>query len=276
MMMFQHPIRSRKRPRSWQCGQLSSRRVFSRSGAPLILLLVIGTLLANPQFAGAQDDSVGEYELKAAILFNLTKFVEWPDSAYSGVQAPTNLCILGRDPFGDSLASMGPKQAASGRSLLIRRLPQERDIRDCHVLYVSSSERKTLPEIFANLKGSSVLTVGEMTQFAVRGGMIQFGLQDKQVRFDINLDAASRVGLRISSRLLVLARVVHGQNAGQGEKKSAAPASSLGTIPGVNGSFGLDLEEGWEPFEINRFPGDSARLAFSDEGNDCQNGSKRR
>ena len=275
-MMFQHPIRSSERPRAWQCGQLSSRRVCSRSGVPLIFLLVLGTLLWNPQFAAAQGDSVGEYELKAAILFNLTKFVEWPDSAYSGVQAPTNLCILGRDPFGDSLASMGPKQAASGRSLLIRRLPQERDIRDCHVLYVSSSERKTLPEIFANLKGSSVLTVGEMTQFAVRGGMIQFGLQDKQVRFDINLDAASRVGLRISSRLLVLARVVHGQNAGQGEKKSAGPASSLGTIPAVCGSFGLNLEEGWGRFEFNRFPGDSAHLSNSDEGDDWWKESKRR
>src|SRR5207245_10357226 len=98
-MMFQHPIRSRKRPRSWQCGQLSSRRVFSRSGAPLVLLLVIGTLLANPQFAAAQDDSVGEYELKAAILFNLTKLVEWPASSYYGVQAPTYMCIIRRDTF---------------------------------------------------------------------------------------------------------------------------------------------------------------------------------
>jgi hypothetical protein len=79
------------------------------------------------------------------------------------------------------------------------------------VLYISSSERKTVAQILTRLKGSSVLTVGEMSQFAVQGGVIQFTLEDKQVHFQINLDAASQMELKISSRLLVLARIVKDQ-----------------------------------------------------------------
>lgn len=173
-----------------------------------------------------------EYELKAAIFYNLTRFVEWPDSAFPGPRAPIVVCILGRDPFGDSLASRAPKQTGNGRPAMIHRIQHDKDVRDCHVLYISSSERKNLANILSTLKGCSVLTVGEIAQFAARGGMIQFGLQDKQVRFDINLDAASRVGLKISSRLLVLARIVGDQNHGAEEKKAtpAAPPAELSIL----------------------------------------------
>jgi hypothetical protein len=82
------------------------------------------------------------------------------------------------------------------------------------VLYISSSEKKTVGQIFSTLKGTNVLTVGEMSQFALNGGIIQFTLIDKQVQFEINLDAASHAGLKISCRLLALARLVHGQGTG--------------------------------------------------------------
>jgi hypothetical protein len=217
---IQEPIRSAKRP--W--GRLPAVLLSRPASIFLVLPLVLAALAVNPQFAAAQEDSAGEYELKAAIFYNLTRFVDWPDSAFPGPQAPIVVCILGRDPFGDSLASMAPKQAANGRLALIHRIQQDKDARDCHVLYISSSERKNLAHILSALNGSSVLTVGEIARFATRGGMIQFGLQDKQVRFDINLDAASRVGLKISSRLLVLARIVSDQNHGP-EAERATPAS---------------------------------------------------
>jgi hypothetical protein len=79
-----------------------------------------------------------------------------------------------------------------------------KEIRGCQVLYISSSEKKDIVQLLSTLKGASVLTVGEMAQFAARGGMIQFSLEEKQVRFDINLEEASQAGLKISSKLLTL------------------------------------------------------------------------
>jgi hypothetical protein len=205
------PIRSR----TGTCRKGRCRRLVHTASswprAMVILLIVAGALAVSTQPASAQTDQVGEYELKAAILYNLIRFVEWPTSAYADSQAPTVLCILGQDPFGNSLNTLEQKKDASGRPVSIRQLKNENGIRDCHVLYISSSERKTVAQIWTRLKGSSVLTVGEMSQFAVQGGVIQFTLEDKQVHFQINLDAASRMELKISSRLLVLARIVKDQ-----------------------------------------------------------------
>jgi len=223
-MNFQQPIRRTSRPcQKRPCRPL--RRSASRwPGAMVILLAATGALAISAPPASAQQ--VGEYELKAAILYNLSRFVEWPASAYADSQAPTVLCILGQDPFGDTLKTLGQKQDANGRPVSIRRLKSENGIRDCHVLYISTSERKTVAQILSRLKGSSVLTVGEMSQFAVQGGIIQFTLEDKQVRFEVNLDAASRMALKISSRLLVLARIVKDQGRkpdSTGELAAVAP-----------------------------------------------------
>jgi hypothetical protein len=161
-----------------------------------------------PRTAVGQEDSVDEYKLKAAILYHLTQFVEWPDSAKLDRTTPILLCILGQDPFGDSIASSIPKETDTGRPLVIRHLRSSTEFQGCQILYISSSERKNAVHIFLTLGGSSILTVGEMTQFASHGGIVQFSIEDRHVRFAINLDAASRAGLKISSKLLVLAQIV--------------------------------------------------------------------
>ena len=188
-----------------------------RSGTPRIFLVLWSVLALNPQSGAAQESPVGEYELKAAILYNLTKFGEWPASAYRDSQTATVLCILGRDPFGNVLKEAIPREAAGVRPLLIRYLQRQEALGVCHLLYVSSSERKTMPQLFSALKGSGVLTVGETSRFAAQGGMIQFTLEDKQVRFDINLGAATREGVRISSKLLMLARIADEQSHNSGQ-----------------------------------------------------------
>jgi hypothetical protein len=187
-------------------------------------------LSVNPYITVAQENAVGEYELKAAILYNLTNFVEWPVSAYPDSSAPTIVCVLGRDPFGGALTNSIAKEAGKGRPVDVRRVQPGKEIRDCHVLYISSSERKTVGQIFSTLKGTNVLTVGEMSQFAANGGMVQFTLVDRQVQFEINVDAASHGELKISSRLLALARIVHEQSSGLEGKKLPHPAQSLELI----------------------------------------------
>lgn len=198
--------RSVKKPRARPGGNFLARPTCRRLCSSLVFCLLVISMI--PRTAAGQGGSAEEYELKAAMLYNLTQFVEWPASAYPNPQAPILLCILGRDPFGSSLTSVALKKTVNGRPLLIFHPQNDKDVRGCQILYISSSERKATPQIFSTLDGSSVLTVGEMTQFAAHGGMIQFSLADQQVRFDINLEAASRAGLKISSKLLVLAQIV--------------------------------------------------------------------
>jgi len=196
--------------RTWSC-------VFLAFG------LVLTQLLAS-EVGGAQEDSAGEYEVKGAILYNLMQFVEWPSSADPAAQSPRVLCVLGWDPFGNSLVSLASSKIVDGRPVQIRHVHNDERLRPCHALYISSSERKRLRQILLDLQGASVLTVGDMAQFAARGGMVQFALEDKQVRFDINLDAASQAGLKINSRLLALARTVKYQS------KDSSWAGSAGTL----------------------------------------------
>lgn len=162
----------------------------------------------NPTAASGQEDSVDEYKLKAAMLYHLTEFVEWPDSFQLDRHSPIRLCILGRDPFADSLPPTISTETNNGRIVIVRHLQSDTEIPGCHILYISSSERKSAARIFSTLNGASVLTVGEMAQFAVHGGIIQFSLEDQHVRFDINLTAATRAKLKISSKLLALAQIV--------------------------------------------------------------------
>ena len=197
--------RSVKKPRPRPRGNYLAQPICGRLCLSLVFCLLVISMI--PGTAAGQGDFADEYQLKAAMLYNLAQFVEWPASAYPDSQAPILLCILGRDPFGNFLTSTVLKQTVNGRPVLVFH-PHDQEVRGCHVLYISSSERKTVAQIFSNLNGSSVLTVGEMTQFATHGGMIQFSLENQQVRFDINTDAASRAGLKISSKLLVLAQIV--------------------------------------------------------------------
>jgi hypothetical protein len=176
---------------------------------------------AKPEGAAAQADRVDEYELKAAVLYNLTKFVQWPSWSNAERRTRASICILGRDPFGDALPASVPGGAGEEGRVVIRRVRREEPIRDCQVLYISSSERQFLKEILSSLKGSGVLTVGETAGFALRGGMVQITLREQQVRFNINLDAAIQEDLKISAKLLSLARIVD-------DASGSPPAAKIG------------------------------------------------
>jgi YfiR/HmsC-like len=198
--------RIRRKPTARTRSRFLARLIHGLPIVPFVFCLVH---VLVPGTAAGQEDSVDEYKLKAAMLYNLSHFVEWPDSAYPDRQAPITLCILGQDPFASSLASTIPKETDKGRPMVVRHLQSDMETQGCHILYISSSERKTTAHIFSTLNGSCILTVGEMTQFAAHGGIIQFSLEDQHVRFDININAASRAGLKISSKLLALAQIVN-------------------------------------------------------------------
>ncbi|OLC94498.1 MAG: hypothetical protein AUH86_14365, partial [Acidobacteria bacterium 13_1_40CM_4_58_4] len=151
---------------------------------------------------------------KAAFLFNFTKFVEWPDRSFEDAHAPIVIGIIGDDPFGDSLLRIVAGQKVQGRAIVIIKYRRGDDLRHCHILFISGSERQHSAQILTSVQPASVLTVSDMDGFADAGGMMQFVMQENRVRFVVNLDVATQNKLRVSAKLLALAQVVnHGQAA---------------------------------------------------------------
>ena len=139
-----------------------------------------------------QAQSSGEYQIKAAFLYNFAKFVDWPAEAFAGSNGKLIIGVIGDDPFGGALNQAINGKTINGRPLLVRRLRWGQDLRSCHILFISSSERQRLPQIIQSLRGASVLTVGDMGQFNQQGGIINFILEANKVRFEINSCGATR------------------------------------------------------------------------------------
>jgi hypothetical protein len=171
-----------------------------RLRVPLLLAL----LLAVPALAGAQ--TAAEYDVKAAFLYNFAKFVDWPPAAFPDPNS-LRICVLGEDPFGKSLQAVTDEQVG-GHKLIVTRTESLAKPTGCQILFISRSERERLAQILAAVKGSPVLTVGDTDGFANRGVMINFVLEGSKVRFEINTESADRAGIKISSKLLQLAKKI--------------------------------------------------------------------
>jgi hypothetical protein len=169
-----------------------------------LLLIVLASGLPKALAQGAKP---GEYDIKAAFLYNFLKYVEFPAQAFPAGSSTLTIGVLGKDPFGDSLNSLKSK-TIQGRTLVIKRYTDIKDIGDANVLFISTSEKGRLKSILEMLKNAPVLTVGETSGFAKNGGMINFTSENNYVRFEVNPDAAERARLKISSQLLRLAKVV--------------------------------------------------------------------
>jgi hypothetical protein len=151
----------------------------------------------------------GEYELKAAFLFNFAKFIDWPPSSFASPQANFSICILGNDPFGSAMDDLLRGKTIGNRAVEIIRRNEVAEVRHCQVVFISPSEKGRVKEILDGLKGTNALVVGETPGFAAAGGAIQFAIEENHVHFLINTDAADRAGLKVSSKLLSLAHLVH-------------------------------------------------------------------
>lgn len=200
----------------------STGPIFScRTGSLFFLscLISISFALSRPRALIAQAKTASEYEIKAAFLYNFAKFVEWPPSTFTDSKQPFNICVLGADPFGHLLDDAVLGKNIAGHPVFNTRSRLLRDLPDCHIIFVSGSPRVPLSDVLNKLRGKNVLLVGESEDFAVSGGTVQFVLEGNHVRFVINLDAAERAGLKISSKLLALAVVVHDSQERAAEKR---------------------------------------------------------
>ena len=167
-------------------------------------VLALGAWLS----AAACGQATEEYRVKAAFLYNFPKFVEWPGRAFKGPADPCTICVLGKNFFGDALSEAVSGRLVEGRPYSILQVADVQQARFCHILFISSSERKRLRSILDAVRGTGTLTVGDTEEFAEEGGVINFKNQGGNIRLEINVTAAAEQQLRISSKLLSLAEIV--------------------------------------------------------------------
>jgi len=189
---------AQQRPRA---RTIPERKIF-RLLLLLFLFLMLSGLKAIPIEAAASDPS----EVKAAFVYNFIKFVSWPSETWPPDASGIALCVMGNDPLGSALHSLSGK-TANGKMLTVKRVTRREETSDCQILYICRSEAKEMREILRREK-TGVLTIGDMKHFASSGGIINFVLTDNRVSFEINTDAATAGGIRISSQLLRLATIV--------------------------------------------------------------------
>lgn len=178
--------------------------------------VTVALLLTAPQIARAQPTApMTEYEAKARILEQFTRFIEWPEPA-GPADAPFALCILGSDPFGPHLKRATEARKIGSRPIVIRPLESPDDAGQCQMIFVARGERAALARVVARIGGKPVLTVGDGAGFAEQGLLLNFYLSSESVRFEANPHAIQRSGLKVSARLLKLARLVGPAGPGPG------------------------------------------------------------
>ncbi len=158
--------------------------------------------------SGAEAVISKEYQVKAAFLYNFTKFVEWPEEKFTNASSPIVIGVLGRNPFGVELAEMIKDRKVNGHGIQFKQIDMVSEVKGLHVLFVSGGETNRFEGLEAALKEGSVLGVGESEAFLKRGGVIVFALEGDKVRFEIDMNSAASAKLKISAQLQKLARMV--------------------------------------------------------------------
>jgi hypothetical protein len=178
---------------------------FKRAGGRWTLAFL---LWFHGGLGAAESPQTIEYQVKAAFLVKFAMFVEWPARTFPDTRTPITIGILGEDPFGSDFDAALTKETANGRPFKLQRYNTAAELTPCHILFISASERARLAEILQSLRHQPVLLVGDQDHFAHRGGMINFIKDGSRVRFEVNTAAIEAGGLKISSKLLQVARPV--------------------------------------------------------------------
>lgn len=166
--------------------------------------------MAGPALAEAQAASV-EYKVKAAFIHNFAKFIEWPNEVFESKNSSIRIGFLGTGSINESLMNLNGKEVHK-RSLEVSRVESINEVSRYHIIFVNPSQKKWFDVILGSLQGKGILTIGDRAGFAEQGGMINFYLERGKVRFEINDCSIHRENLKISSKLLRLARIVCSKN----------------------------------------------------------------
>jgi hypothetical protein len=179
---------------------MTVRKSHLRFASTLAVALVIAWL------AGA-DDSSKEYKVKAAFIYNFAQFVDWPETAFATPDAPFVVAVVGKDPFNGLLDRAVGGKIVGNRRAIVQQIDSIDKIIPCQILFIPQTDDDSLTQILKKIQGQSILTIGENENLPSLGGCCRFFTEDDRVRFEINLDAVNAANLKISSKLLKLARI---------------------------------------------------------------------
>jgi hypothetical protein len=190
--------------------------VRSGTGRLSTLTAALGLLAVCP--ARAQEPpKAPEYRIKAAFLYNFTLYTEWPAQSFEKSDSPLVLTIAGDDPFGGELDAAVRGKTVRGRAVEIHHVAQAAEVSRCHLLFLSNAQARNLPQVLHRFEELPPLTVGETEDFTRIGGAIRFFIEGNKVRFEVNTDAVARARVKMSSKLLSLAKIV--RDAGSPEER---------------------------------------------------------
>jgi hypothetical protein len=170
----------------------------------MLVVVMLGCLAA---VAYAETPPLPEYDVKAAFLFNIVKFIDWPSEAFASSSTPITIGILGQDPFGPILDRLVQGRVINQRRVIIRRASRVGDLKNAHLVFLSPSEASHAAEICATLQTGPVICVGDSEQTAPYV-TINFSVEAGRIVFSVNRGPAERTGMKISSKLLNLAKSV--------------------------------------------------------------------
>lgn len=174
-----------------------------------LIILMLMMMLGQASRAWSQDaEASSEYLIKAGYIYNFAKLVEWPTTSFAQSDSPIVIGIVGTDPFGPIIDKVLEGKRINGHPFVIRRLKPTAEVKECHILFLGSSMESHIADAIRLTRGTPILTISEIPGFADHGGIIHLSLEQNKVRFEVNVDAAREADLNISSRLLVLAKVI--------------------------------------------------------------------
>jgi hypothetical protein len=173
----------------------------------LILCALVALLMGSRQVS-AEPESVREYDLKAAYLYNFTKFASWPAGSFSAPQAPLVVAVLGDERLIAALEALTRGRFVNGHPVSVKSWSPQLVTAGLHVLYVDSAHELQLPKMSGAFMARGVLTVGETDAFLAAGGAIRLTVEGDRLQFEISTAATERAGLGLSSQLLMLAKTI--------------------------------------------------------------------
>jgi hypothetical protein len=178
-----------------------------RAGRLALTAAVLALAVGAPALARSLTNQADAGLVKAAFIINFLKFVDRPASEGTPRTALT-VAVLGDDQFYAVLSRAAAGQSVQGRSVTVRAINQVRDAQDAHLIFIAGSQARNLPAILRDVDGRAVVTVGDTEGYAQAGVMLNLYTFDQRVRIEANATAAARAGVRLSSQLLRLARIV--------------------------------------------------------------------
>ena len=181
----------------------------ARESTPGLMWLAVmaGAALLTAAPCYGDDEAPREYSVKAAFIYNFTQFIDWPADAFAAGDSPFVVAVVGQNPFGAALDRAMANKTVGKHPIVVKYFATANDLGTCQLLFVSASLDKQLGEIFAKKTGKAVLNVGESDEFMRAGGAIRLFLEEDHVKFEIAPDVCEAARLKVSAKLMKLARI---------------------------------------------------------------------